>query len=210
MKKLLLLIFGITQIILAQSQNPTQPKVTVYKPFQADETVDPTQVDKIVDMNMIKFNYDIIGRGVFALNFERAFTKKLSGEIGFGLTYRDWLYEKVGDLSFDDGWGEENVRIKPGLYFEANIHYYPKEDVFDGLYFSPIVRYRSYNLTGPSDAPIPNADWGYQFTEFGLTVGYETEIRFFNQISDYYVGFDYVLLNYYDTKTSARKTFHLL
>gem|GEM_PF-3223020 len=173
-------------------QGGASTKITIFKP----EDNKPTNVGTLQnnpDLHCLKWNYSLLTRGIFLMNYEFQFQKKLAAEVGLGITYRDLIFETSHSSYFD------NTSFKANYNFcgEAGIRFYPRDfDDFEGLYLSPMISYRKYSLTlqdGYSNNPYINTissfSPGYNFVDIQLKFGYQYESLWDDDIlGDFYVG----------------------
>jgi hypothetical protein len=181
------------------AQEPEKPKVVVYKPFVVEQEVDPIK-DVVISRNMIKWNYWMIGRGAFLMEYERSLKQKLSIEGGLGLTYRDFIFEFFREISSDDWDYYENKSINLGIMAQAGIRYYPVDGDMEGFYVSGLLRYRKYNLNGDIayfNFTNMNADFGYQMTETCFLIGRQWEDFLLDVTGDFYMGVSYEFASYH-------------
>ena len=141
----------------------------------------------------IKWNYCLLARGVFMLNYENLLDPKLSIEVGAGFTYRDLLYETSKATYFLGNGFKPNVRFA----LEAGVRFYPQEqDDFEGIYLSPMISYRSYSFSVDNNSSqytyptLPGFNLGYRFTDLQLKFGYQYEsgAMDIDVLSDFYFG----------------------
>jgi len=185
--KIFFLAFLIVFSVKTFSQSKDSTKVFIYEPFKSGKTID-TKNDIKVDKNCIKWNWSLIGRGVFALNYEHSITSKLSFELGAGLTYRDFLYEAgQGDDAL--GSDSKSYDVKLGPYVEGNLRFYPAEGDLEGFYLSPFLRYRSYNIKANMENSVYPA--GYNITDIGFNIGIQRETWITGVMVESYFGVAY-------------------
>lgn len=179
------------------SRNGRSSDLFVFKPKYAKLKV----LDKPADISdlqhCVKWNYSLLGRGVFLLNYERMFDPKMTIEVGFGITRRDLFYE-----AYKGRYYIENADLVPdvGIAIEGGVRFYPSDfEDFEGVYLSPMISYRKYNytvekVTSSYTYPVLPSSFnpGYNFLDIQLKFGYQTE-DFFNWdldvLTDLYVGF---------------------
>ncbi len=141
MKNLIFFIFLMCSLNLF-SQNNDSAKVIVYDPFNANQTIDPT--NKVYELNLIKWNIGMLGRGAFEIDFERCINDNFTFELGVGITYID-ITKDINILRVNDNFSFENTTFKYGPLFMADLKFYPRKVIgFDGFYISVPIRYRSY------------------------------------------------------------------
>lgn len=171
MKKLILSItfFVITSTLFSQS-------VTVYEPY-TKKTKDQKTSKSSIKHNF-QWNWSLITRGAFVVNYEYKINNYLSAEAGLGLTYVDLMsigfYERiVQDEEVKTLDEDESAEIKGGYYASAAIKIYPKEmEDFEGLYIQPTIRYRTYNL-GDSKFAYYDSSIGNNINEKSFTINYK-------------------------------------
>ncbi|MBI2271571.1 MAG: hypothetical protein HYU69_14600 [Bacteroidetes bacterium] len=183
-------IFLISSLLFSQFIF-AQTKITVFQPSQP---IPVNRVDsaRFVDRNLVKWNYSLLARGVFLLNYEFYISDKFTGEAGVGLTYRDIVFEMMKEGNFLD-YGTPVVH----LCGEAGIRFYPKDfDNFEGIYLSPMVSYRSYsfekatNNNTVSSGNVNGFKPGYNFLDFQFKFGFQYESLWnLDILGDFYVGF---------------------
>ncbi len=191
---------------LSIGQNDQSVKITVFKPSEEKTTV----ATKIMqDQNCIKWNYSLLARGVFLLNYEHPISKKVSAEVGLGVTYRDLIFETYSGLPFND-FGSNNKNF--GFAVEGGVRLYPKDfDNFEGFFISPIVSYRTYSTPQPTanssssstTTAVPNSNFkpGYNLMDLQFKIGYAYESFWdWDIIGEVYAGFAmrYADVKYYD------------
>jgi hypothetical protein len=159
-----------------------------------------SQGDGSYEKNCIKWNYGMLVRGAFVINYERLITDKFTFEVGAGITYRDFLSEfsrSTGYFSTND----LKTETKIGCYFDGSFRYYFSEGLFEGVYTSPFVRYRKYNITETQEDNY-NLPAGYKFTECGLLFGFQEEKDYSGIWKDIYFGLGYRILEIQDKNYS--------
>ena len=180
---------------VVHGQNGGSTKITIFKPEDAP-TSQTTPADAAVDRNAIKWNYSLISRGVFLINYEAYLNKKLTAEVGLGITYRDFIFEVTKESIYNS----EGFSMTPnvGYALEGGLRFYPKDfDNFEGIYISPILSYRTYSFTKSSSS----SSWsstsstfkpGYNFFDIQIKFGYQYESIFdWDVLGDFYIGFAY-------------------
>ncbi len=190
-RKIILSLILVGCTVMLYPQQKDSAKVFIYEPFKSGQSLDVKKNIK-VNQNCFKWNWSLLGRGVFAINYERLITSNFSFELGGGLTYRDYMYEAGrGDELFGTGSRSDakTDKIKLGPYLEGNVRFYPSEGDLDGFYLSPFVRYRSYNIENMLDNKYYNA--GYNMTDIGLNIGIQREVYSSGVLVDSYFGVAY-------------------
>lgn len=179
-------------VIPVISQENGSTKITIFKP----EDNKPTRADipRQQDLHCLKWNYFALIRGVFLINYEFQLKKKLSAEIGLGLTYRDLIFEATHDSYFNIS----SYKAKYNFCIEGGVRFYPKDfDSFEGIYFSPMFSYRRYTLTTATDLyssyqftnTIFSFKPGYNLVDLQLRFGYQYEsFWYLDLLGDFYVG----------------------
>lgn len=193
MKRIAALFFFIAVSCRIYSQDGGSTKITVFQPggVKADDTPKPSP-----RTNLVKWNYCILTRGVFLMNYEFALNNKFTAEAGAGLTYRDFIYEAVKGEVFN-----EYKNAKVNLAVEGSIRFYPKDHYdFEGIYLSPGISYRKYSFDNQKalygNGYYPGYDNafnpGYSFMDMQFRFGYQYESWWIDDvITDFYVGFAY-------------------
>ncbi len=132
-----------------------------------DNTKDETlQVPPVSKSNLIKIAPLQFARGDFGLQYERKLTRWLSANVGFGLTHRDYIFERISeDQKYLSPYfkGSVGYSARLGLRFYIHRDYWPS-----GWYTTPEVAYRKYNLT--ANLKRSNADG--QLEDQALGIGY--------------------------------------
>lgn len=180
------------------AQDGSSTKITIFQPGNTSTvTATPTPEDQ----NLVKWNYSLLSRGVFLLNYEISLQDKITAEAGLGVTYRDFIFEVV---RFDSVLEYKNV--KTGLAVEGCIRFYPKgHKYFEGIYLSPGISYRNYKF-GPQSQLYrtysgynPAFEPGYDFMDVQVKFGYQYESYWTDLMADFYIGFGYrnATVNYY-------------
>ncbi len=203
MKKLLVGIFVFTATVLV-AQNGQSTKITVFKPTNG-KPENVTKADSLasIEHNCIKWNYFLLGRGVFMMNYEFLIKGNLTGEIGLGLAYRDFIFEvmKGMDGNGNSYWANDGT---PTIHLcgEGGLRYYFTElDNFEGAYVGLSLSYRPYSFPGsPNIGQYGTLIPGYNFFDTQFKIGYQYESRYSDFTYDTYIGFGYrnATLNYYE------------
>src|SRR5690242_14058998 len=90
-------VFALFSVSAYAQEDPKSTKITIFK---AEDN--PTKMDdkkKVILHNNIKWNWSLLGRGVFLMDYEFLINEKLTGEGGLGLTYRDPVFELFNEAS---------------------------------------------------------------------------------------------------------------
>ncbi len=200
-KTILTSILAIFVTFTLSAQNNTQPKVVVYKPFVPTEEIDKDKDVKVFD-NMMKWNYFMLVRGAFLINYERRLNHKFSAEFGFGPTYRDYIFEAFKTLESNNS--DYKPTAKLGLMAEGYIRFYPSDGDMDGFYVSTGFRARKYNVAvdlQDYNGVLTNTKIPYNMNEACFTLGYQWEDSFWGTTSDWYFGVSYETGAYRNIKT---------
>ena len=184
--------------------------VDVFAPSKTEAFFSTEDVSKDLK-NCVKWNLGMLTRGTFMFDYERSVTDFMTVEGGIGLTYRDYVFEAFDDNSEVYSLDEGRRSPKGGLALETSLKFYPGQlGNFEGLYFSPTVRYRNYNfdMKQIADLGYSNVNLGYNFTEFGLVLGNQGEDWVDLVTLEYYCGVVYRTGNktYYDISQSKSIT----
>jgi len=175
------------------SQEGSSIKITVFQPggLKTEDTLKPPP-----STNLVKWNYCVLSRGVFLMNYEFVLNKKFTVEAGAGLTYRDFIYESVKNEFL-----QEYKKPKINFAVEGAIRFYAKDHYhFEGVYLSPGISYRKYsfdkqeelygngNYAGYSYTFYP----GYSFVDMQFKFGYQYESWWIDGVTtDFYIGCAY-------------------
>lgn len=87
------------------------------------------QSEVSTEKNVLKVNTLSLFLGTGSVFYERAFTDKISGQLGIG-----YLNYGKGDDRFS------------GLFLTPEMKFYPKSNAIDGMYLAPYLRYNSLTL----------------------------------------------------------------
>jgi hypothetical protein len=209
MKKFFLLLLLITSE-MAWAQNGMTTKVTVFK----SDNSSPKPVTKgdsiaALEHNCIKWNYFLLGRGVFLMNYEFLIKKNLTGEVGLGLTYRDFVFEffkginNNGNGNSGSYWENDGT---PGvnLAAEGGLRYYISGfDNFEGFYVGAALSYRQYSFpNSPNINQYGTLVPGYNFLDGQFKIGFQYESRYSDFTYDTYIGIGFrnATLSYYQSE----------
>jgi len=191
MKNILIFAFTLVYSLSVYSQKSDSSKVVVYEPFKSTESYDSEDVAAEYK-NCLKWNMSLVGRGIFLINYERPLIDKLTIEAGIGLTYRDYIFELIRDEITYTPYGDDNITVETGLAFELGPKFYPNGySNFDGVYFQPLYRYRSYKVFTDNDYDI-----GYKSTDASFIFGYQYESWNWDITWDLYFGIAMCKTNY--------------
>lgn len=172
-----------------------QIKVKVFDgtPQPKGETAPNTKYN---NKNFLNINPYLLGRGVFAVGYERVLHFKHSLQLDLGLAYRDFVHEATLDQGLGLG-SDRKVNVKTGSYLSAGYKFYPKgfHDFDGGFYVSPSVILKNYNLSEDIEyntsttTLTATVDRSYSMQEVALKFGYSSESWWFDDlISDFYFG----------------------
>lgn len=173
MKRLILpLLLCLVLFVSAQT-------VTIYDPYSATKQASVVNGPEV--RNNLQWNFSLLTRGAFALQYERKINDYIGVEGGLGITYMDLMTELY---SFDDY--SETKEYNGGLFLSGALKIYPKQmDDFEGVYASPIFRYRTYSTTTSLYESYYDGfsyvDAGedftqnYRATDMALLIGYQYE-----------------------------------
>ncbi len=206
---LFVLIFSSIAVISQET------KITVYEPFKTDQKIDPSK-DIKVEENCFKWNFSMLTRGGFVINYERLLKEQLSFEFGCGLTYRDYIFEmfKQGDMYYSIYNSDENnsITAKLGYALEMSLRYYPKDGNLEGFYVAPVFRYRSYSmeLEKEVNSELQKYPSGYKMSEFGFVIGAQSEWTWSGILWDYYFGVSYRMDRYHSFEEEYDINNHLI
>lgn len=185
----------------SQGQN-NGATVRVFHPGQQNAPVE-TQAHKdsmrIVDKNALKWNWSLLTRGVFLINYERYIGGNFTIEIGAGLTYRDFLFEftkSVGGDTIEQFQNSNSTSAfgsaSPKMCGEAGLKYYPGGyDNMSGVYLEADVSYRTYVFPSPEYQPVIAGSGyvpGYNFLDEQFKFGYISSSWFSDVTGEFYIG----------------------
>lgn len=206
MKKPLTILMLVLCIKCSYSQENRSARIEVFK----GDNGGPKPVTKQdsaagIDHNCIKWNYAVLLRGVFLINWEFRIKGPLTGEVGLGLAYRDFAFEFFHDLKDVNGnpidWSNDG---QPAIHLcgEGGLRYYFNGfDNFEGIYAEGTLSYRSYSFPNATDINTFHGTLvpGYKFLDAQFKLGYQATPYYSDFIYDCYIGFGYrsATLNYY-------------
>lgn len=173
---------------------------------------------------MVKWNYALLGRGVFMANYERNLNEHFTLELGVGITYWDFIYMARYDahdsqLNFPTNpnpYGTQQSLVTNlsedatkhfGYAIEMNPRFYFEKDEFEGLYISGYASYRQYNFglqvvetnSSSGNTNIVGRDFdnlGYSIIDLGGKMGYQVSWRWNDAVyADIYLGAAYRQVN---------------
>lgn len=200
-KKILFIPF-LLLCLFSQAQN-NGATIHVFQPNQQTSysTVTPAHKDSMrrADRNSLKWNWSLLTRGVFLINYERYLGSNLSLEVGAGITYRDFLFEltkSVGGDTVEQFSSNTNTSefgsASPKLCGEVGIKYYPGGfDNMEGVYLEATVSYRSYSFPNPTYTPLIGGTGyvpGYSFIDEQFKFGYTASNWFSDFTTEIYIG----------------------
>jgi hypothetical protein len=181
--KVIFIVLFVMGVLQSHSQVKDSTKITVYDPFNANETID-SQKDVVYEKNIVKWNMGMLLRGAFEMDYERCLSEKFTIEVGAGVTYMDFLYSVISDI---DNYTREGVTSKYGYLLMGDIKFYPQDVLgFDGLYISVPIRYRTYysdrqitysiydQTTGMTNSYSNVFKNNHEHLEYGFIVGRQT------------------------------------
>lgn len=87
------------------------------------------QSETAAEKNVLKVNTLALFVGTGSVFYERGFSDKLSGQLGFG-----YMGFKLGDAKFT------------GLILTPEVRFYPKATAIDGMYIAPYLRYQNFSI----------------------------------------------------------------
>lgn len=181
MKKIFTLVLALVWQ-LSVAQNTT---VTVFDAEDAEEVVIKNES---VLKNAIKWNWSLLTRGVFMLNYERELKPWVSVEGGLGLCYRDFMFEGMGDVWQSSEVFDETscTIIKPAI--EGRVRFYPFQlNDMEGFYCSLGYLNRNYGTETMIDDVAYESS--YKFNESQFLIGWQYESWWLNNIlADFYFG----------------------
>jgi len=182
-------------------------KITIYSHDSTRVINSPGDTAKVVKgqeyKNLLKWNYCLLGRGIFMINYERHLTNILTLEIGLGVTYSDFIFTSFYDVVGSTNSYQttttpsgntvttsllsspfENSTKHSGMAFELTPRFYVNKDQFEGFYVSPYFSYRNYNYSltvqetdNTTGAYVVNSrsfdNLNYSFIDVGGKIGYQ-------------------------------------
>jgi hypothetical protein len=152
-----------------------------------------------MDKSSLKWNWSLLGRGVFLLNYEVYLGGNFSLEVGAGITYEDFLFEftksEGGDSIQQFSSNENSSQFgspSPKICGEGGLKYYPGGyDNMEGFYLEGMLSYRSYSYPNPAFSPVINGNGftpGYKFLDEQLKFGYIATSWFSDVTGEFYIG----------------------
>jgi hypothetical protein len=192
MKKLIPFLF----VFIGQFSLGQNATVTV---FDADDAEEINVESETVLKNAVKWNWSLLARGVFMLNYERELKPWVSVEAGLGLCYRDIMFEGMDEFLLQDNVmysDEATAVIKPAV--EGRVRFYPFQlNDMEGFYCS--LGYLNRNYQTETAIEQETYETTYQFNESQFLIGWQYESWWLNNIlADVYFG---VGLRGYETST---------
>ena len=216
-------IFSLILVLFFYVDSFSQVKVQVFDGSNSSDADQKTEKNySLNDKNLISLNTYLLGRGIFALTYERMLTPMHSLAISAGLTYRDLIFEtfqkdeiypsKESGSSYGNKTG---TKSGAGYMFDVNYKFYPKSyDDFEGFYLSPGFIYKHYSYSDKFDQSslagyTYNSGYTYSsssknieqpvtynLSELSLKFGYMYESWWYDGlIIDFYCGFGYRTAN---------------
>ena len=113
----------------------------------------------------VKLGFTSLFKGDFLFGYERLFSKKVSGEIDFGILTRDYAENFFYEIST----AEEKTSL-PGYSLAAGIRYYPISSM-DLLFVTGEIKYRNYRYSS-SEIVAPDTKENEQRVTPRLGIGY--------------------------------------
>jgi hypothetical protein len=199
-KKLLFILF-VSICLLSKGQT-----IHVFKPNDPNQSSVETPAHKdsmrMQDKNCIKWNWSLLARGVFQINYEIYLAGNLTAELGAGITYRDFEFEFTKTLgnsnadSIQQFNGSSSVYGTAGIGYsgEAGLRYYlSKYDNMEGMFLEATVSYRSYSFPNSTyisqEINTPSSFVpGYKFLDEQFKFGYCASHWWSDVITEFYVG----------------------
>ncbi len=192
-----ILLFLLTAEILF-SQNTG---IVVYEPFNVKDSVNQATVIKI-DKNCLKWNISLLGRGCFAFDYERLLSQALTMEFEAGITYRDLIFESIFESESSDiyDYSDNSDNVRLGYIIGADLRFYPTEGDFEGLYISPMLRYRFYQSEKEFDLndKVVTFSNDYNMSDVGFIVGCQRESDYSEVLWDWFFGVSFRRFEYKD------------
>ena len=217
-------IFSVILALFLSVDAFSQVKVQV---FDGNNSVDADKKTEknysLNDKNLISLNTYLLGRGIFALSYERMLTPMHSLAISAGMTYRDLIFEtfQKDEISPSNSNGynyisKSGTKSGAGYMFDVNYKFYPKSyDDFEGFYLSPGFIYKHYsysdkfeqsslsgntynsnNTYSSGNSKTIEQPVTYNLSELSLKFGYMYESWWYDGlIIDFYCGFGYRTAN---------------
>ncbi len=179
--------------------------IHVFKPNEQTEPVEtPGHKDsmRIQDRNCIKWNWSLLARGVFQLNYEVYLAGNVTAELGLGITYRDFEFELTKNLGATgadsiqqfSGASSSYGAARAGFSGEAGLRWYPEKfDNMEGIFLEATFSYRTYsfpNSTYTSQSINTPSSFvpGYKFLDGQFKFGYAYSHLLSDLITEFYVG----------------------
>lgn len=217
MRKLLVLPF-ILLLSNLKAQNGQTTRITVFTPNNGSNR--PQEVannrDSLahIQHNYLKWNYFLLGRGVFMINYEFLITGNLTAEVGAGLTYRDFIFETIKGTEQEGGnslWANDGT---PAIHLTGSggLRYYLGGfDNFNGVFVQADISYRDYSF--PNSVSInaygSNMVPGYTFLDEQFKIGFAHDAFFDDFTYETYIGVGIrnSVWNYYALDQSTGTTY---
>jgi hypothetical protein len=187
----LIVLLNLTQCIF--SQNTITTKVIVFDEEDIDQY---DSSPKFLAKNAIKFNPLLLFNGEIPIYYERAITNNLSGELGLGITFKDYIGDLWRSIDEDTEWS--NSKSKSHFSYKLGLRYYTGGEALDGFYFALEHANRKFsqdiliesNNYNPTSGEYENINYNLEEKQFHK----EYKIICGNQEHDY---FDHFFLDYY-------------
>jgi hypothetical protein len=180
-------------VFLAQAQSDSI-RVRVFSEPSHDNTEAPLPEDR----NYIAINPWYLARGAFTVAYEEVLQEKHALVVTGGLTYRDFMYEFLGnDFGGADEGEVEGVTVRIGTLYDIAYKFYPNGyNDFDGIYVSPGIVGRSYKTSktvtyynSSGDEVSADVNTSYKMNEAYIKFGYISESWLIDgMITDIYFG----------------------
>jgi hypothetical protein len=172
------------------------PGIVVYEPFTVSDSIRQNEI--AATRNILKWNLGLIGRGCFAIDYERVLGNSFTIELEGGITYRDFIFELLV-LESDPEVMLFGENIKASFMAGVGLRYYPNSD-YEGFYFSPVIRYRNYYSDSEYDAngSPEKYNTSYNMTDIGFIIGGQEDWGWSDILTDFSFGISLRHFNYYE------------
>ncbi len=202
----------------------TAQTIHVFKPNEQNQaTVEtPAHKDSMSkeDKNCFKWNWTLLARGVFEINYEAYIAGNLTAEFGIGITYRDFEFEftktlgSTSDTAHVQQYAGDGANYEAGIGYAGDIglrYYVSGYDNMEGPFLEFALSYRHYTFTNAiysSEAVNTPSTFtpGYNFLDGQLKFGYAADNWVNDIITEFYIGigvrnltanlYEYVTPNY--------------
>lgn len=147
-----------------------------------------------VNMNVVTWNFSLLGRGAFAFEYDRKINDYLQFMAGAGLTIiNPWYSYKYFVMDYN---GYDLKSVRPGLLLEIAPKFFPKLlDDLDGFYISPMYRYKTYHMIDQDVFALSNTEEEFKHSTYShdlaLTFGAQFERGYFDTFWSFYLGAGY-------------------